>query len=177
MNITAGSLRGRRLQPLALPGLRPTPAKVRQALFNILADISGMRVLDLFAGSGVMALEALSRGAAFAVSVEQQRRAADAMELLRIDWGLDERWRIMSSGVEHALAVLAGNSFDLVFADPPYAQGMATQLPQWLDQQNISCTQLVIEESARIESQWPTGWHCEQSRCYGDTCLHFLARS
>lgn len=174
MNITAGALRGRKLQVPDLPGLRPTPAKVRQALFNILADVDGMCALDLFAGSGVMALEALSRGAATAISIEQQRPATRAMEVLRTGWGLEGRWRVMPMSVEKGLATLSGSHFDLIFADPPYDKAFTTLLPQWLDQHAITCTLLVMEEAARVIPEWPVGWQCEQSRRYGDTSLHFL---
>ncbi|TLS68709.1 16S rRNA (guanine(966)-N(2))-methyltransferase RsmD [Mariprofundus erugo] len=175
MNITAGTLRGRKLQVPDLPGLRPTPAKVRQALFNILADVDGMRILDLFAGSGVMALEALSRGAASAISIEQQRPATRAMELIRTGWKLEEQWKVMSASVEKGLATLSGHHFDLIFADPPYNKAFTTLLPQWLDQHAISCELLVMEEAARVEPEWPAGWQCRQSRRYGDTTLHFLS--
>lgn len=177
MRITAGELRGRGLSVPDLPGLRPTPAKVRQALFNILADVGGMRVLDLFAGSGVMALESLSRGAAAAISIEQQRRATRNMEQICAEWRLSGQWQIYTNDVERALTPLSGQHFDLIFADPPYKQGFCELLPQWLDQHHIGCDRLVIEESARVEPQWPVGWLCEQSRRYGDTCLHFLSRS
>ncbi len=73
MRITAGAMRGRVITVPNVPGLRPTPSKVRQALFNILGSVDGFRILDLFAGSGIMALEALSRGAASATSIEQDR--------------------------------------------------------------------------------------------------------
>jgi len=177
MNITAGSLRGRKLAVPDLPGLRPTPAKVRQALFNILADVTGKRVLDLFAGSGVIGLEALSRGAISLISIDQQRRATRAMEQLRSAWGLAAQWQIYTNSVERALTPLSGQHFDLIFADPPYQQGFSELLPQWLDEQEIGCETLIIEESARVEPQWPAGWRCAQSRRYGDTCLHFLSCS
>jgi len=177
VRVTAGSLRGRKLNVPDLPDLRPTPAKVRQALFNILHDVSDIHMLDLFAGSGIMAIEALSRDAASVVSVDQQRQATRAMEAVRANWQLDDRWQISSTSVERALTMLAGKHFDLIFADPPYAKGFVTLLPQWLDQHGIGCDQLVIEESVRIQPEWPTGWLCEQSRKYGDTCLHFLSRT
>lgn len=175
MRITAGSLRGRLLNVPDEPGLRPTPAKVRQALFNILGPIDGMRLLDLYSGSGVMALEAISRGAS-ALSVEQNRRLTRDMEQVRQQWDLTESWQIKTGMVEKGLQALAGEYFDLIFADPPYRQGFAEKLPQWLDELGISCDLLVIEESARVNPLWPEGWQCEQSRRYGDSTLHFLSR-
>jgi len=176
MRITAGFMRGRIIQVANVPGLRPTPSKVRQALFNILGPVDGFRVLDLFAGSGIMALEALSRGAESALSVEQQHKAVRNLEQSRDILALTDRWQVKSASVETALARLTGASFDLIFADPPYAQGYAEKLPDLLTQHAIGCGQLVIEESSRIEPVWPAGWVCLQSRRYGDTCLHFLVR-
>ena len=174
MRITAGALRGRKLQVPDAPGLRPTPSKVREALFNILGDVQGFRMLDLFAGSGIMALEALSRGAATAVSIEQNRRAVHAMDQLRTSLDMAEIWQIMPMSVEKGLSCLTEQSFDLVFADPPYEQGYAGALPALLNRHAIHCSRLVIEESARVQLQWPAGWRCRQSRRYGDTILHFL---
>lgn len=174
MRITGGDMRGRNIPVPDLPGLRPTPSKVREALFNILGDIDGFRVLDLFSGSGIMAIESLSRGASGVVSVEQQRRAVAHLQQLCRTLSLAEQWRILPVSVERALPGLAGQSFDLVFADPPYAKGFAEKLPEWLDQYGISCMQLVIEESAKVVPEWPAGWTCNQSRRYGDTILHFL---
>ncbi|NWF38904.1 16S rRNA (guanine(966)-N(2))-methyltransferase RsmD [Mariprofundus sp. NF] len=175
MRITAGSLRGRVLNVPDEPGLRPTPAKVRQALFNILGPIDDMRLLDLFSGSGVMALEAISRGAS-ALSIEQNRRLTRDMEQIRQQWDLAAGWQIKTSLVEKGLPALAGQSFDLIFADPPYHKGFAEKLPQWLDRDDIGCGLLVIEESTRVNPTWPEGWQCEQSRRYGDSTLHFLSR-
>jgi len=176
MRITAGSMRGRIIQVPNVPGLRPTPSKVRQALFNILGAVDDFRVLDLFAGSGIMALEALSRGAASALSVEQHHRAVKAMQQSRSTLNTSEAWTIRTGSVAQSLSGLTGTSFDLVFADPPYAQGHAETLCKLLTQHDIACGQLIIEESSRIQPDWPEGWICQQSRRYGDTCLHFLEK-
>jgi len=175
MRITAGAMRGRVITVPNVPGLRPTPSKVRQAMFNILDPVDGFHMLDLYAGSGIMALEVLSRGAASAISIEQDRRAVKALQQSREKLGLSQQtWRITAASVERALSVLAGESFDLISADPPYARGFSEALPTLLTQHDIRCEQLVIEESSRIQPNWPDGWLCQQSRRYGDTCLHFL---
>jgi len=176
MRITGGSMRGRNVPVLALPGLRPTPSKVREALFSILGDIADCRVLDLFSGSGIMALESLSRGASSVISVEQQRRAVMHLQQLQTSLSVTDSWQILPTSVERALPGLAGQAFDLVFADPPYAKGFAEKLPAWLARHGISCGQLVIEESAKVAPLWPAGWTCRQSRRYGDTTLHFLTQ-
>ena len=174
MRITAGSLRGRNIHAPDIAGLRPTPAKVRQALFNILGDIEGWKVLDLFTGSGLMALESLSRGAEMAISIEQHRKACDHLRKIQHEWQLEKSWRILPGEVEKALTKLADNCFDLVFADPPYERGIAEQIPAWLVQHRISCRWLVVEEASRASPIWPSGWTLMQSRRYGDTCLNFL---
>lgn len=167
-------MRGRKLQVPDIPGLRPTPSKVRQALFNMLGSMDGLRMLDLFAGSGIMAVESLSRGATTAVSIEHNRQATHSMDQLRSKLNLTESWQIMPVSIEKGLCRLTGQSFDLVFADPPYEKGFASKLPALLNQYGIHCNRLVIEESSRLQPEWPQGWHCQQSRSYGDTTLHFL---
>ncbi len=177
MRITAGSLRGRVMHIPPLPGLRPTPAKVRQALFNILHDMDGIAMLDLYAGSGLMALEAISRGAGKVLSVEMNGRAIQHMRAIRADWRLADAWQIFAGKVDHALESLSGTHFDLIFADPPYVQGLAERLPARLDACMVRCSQLVIEEASRVQPVWPAGWLCTAARRYGDTTLHFLQRS
>lgn len=176
MRVTAGDLRGRVVRVPDLPGLRPTPSKVRQALFNILGPIDGESVLDLFAGTGIMSLEALSRGAVSALSIELNRKLTVQMQQLRGEWQLGGAWQIVAAPVEAGLKGLAGRQFDLVFADPPYRQGFSEQLPAWLDRHGIDCDRLVIEEASDVSPVWPAGWECSQSRRYGDTTLHFLLR-
>jgi len=167
-------MRGRVIRVADVPGLRPTPSKVRQAMFNIIGSVEGFNVLDLFSGSGIMAVEAISRGAMQAFSIEQHRGTIRALQQARVMLKLEDIWRIESVSVEKGLKALAGSSYDLIFADPPYAKGYAELLPVLLAKHAIDCEQLVIEESARITPTWPAGWVCQQSRRYGDSCLHFL---
>jgi len=176
VRITAGSMRSRIVPVADVPGLRPTPSKVRQALFNMLGSVDDFDVLDLFSGSGIIALEALSRGARCAVSIEHNRIAIKSLRQSSELFKLEDSWDIRQCSVEKGLKLLAGRSFDLVFADPPYAQGEAEKVPLLLDQYDIACGQLVIEESSRQRPIWPEGWVCSQSRPYGDSCLHFLLR-
>jgi len=174
MRITAGRFRGRNLPIPKSSDVRPTPSKVRQALFNILGNIEGAFVLDLFSGSGLMALEALSRGAAEVTLVEKNRQTFTRLRDVRRDWAIEDEWQLLCGDVQEMLPRLAGRRFDIVFADPPYARGISECIPRWLDNARIFCPQLVIEESARVDPMWPSGWTESQSRRYGDTCLHFL---
>lgn len=121
MRVITGSARGRRLRELEGTETRPTTDRVKESMFNILQfDIEGSRVLDLFAGTGQLGIEALSRGAAAAVFVEQRRDAAALIrENLRLT-GLTDRARVVNG---EALVYLAsaGERFDIIFLDPPYA--------------------------------------------------------
>ena len=127
MRIIAGEWRGRRLH--APPGLdtRPTADRVRETLFSMLVSrlgsFEGLRVADLFAGSGAMGLEALSRGAAFACFVESDSKAAAAIRANAAELGALDRVQILGGS---ALALPRSDPFDLVLADPPYAAGSGT---------------------------------------------------
>jgi len=122
MRIIAGRNKGRTLKTPTWEGLRPTSDRLRETLFNVLAPrIAGARVLDVFAGTGAVALEALSRGAALAVCIESHRRATDLIADNRMRTGEQERCRIVSATAERALrAPVDGGPFDIVFLDPPY---------------------------------------------------------
>ncbi len=177
VRITAGRFRGHHIPVPEVTGVRPTPSKARQALFNILGSLEGTVVLDLFSGSGLMALEAISRGASATVSIESNRRVIRHLQGIRKQWGIEDCWQLLHGDVHVMLASLADRHFNLVFADPPYAGGISACLPRWLDETRVSCTELVIEESARVVPTWPPGWTQRQSRRYGSTCLYFLART
>jgi len=177
MRITAGELRGRKVRVPDISGLRPTPAKVRQALFNILGDIRGWHVLELFSGSGLMALECLSRNAGRVISIERNVRLCQNMIDVCGEWGLRTRWRIIHGDAESMLKQLPKRHFEMAFADPPYDRGLAELIPQWLSHAGIHCDRLIIEESVRATPRWPKDW--TQTRCkrYGDSCLYFLCHS
>jgi len=124
--ISAGSLRGRKLMnlPEGVPGLRPTGAKVRQAIFDRLGSaVVDTRVLDLYSGSGALAIEALSRGAASATLVEKDPRVVRHLTAQLAALGLAGRATITRGDAEHVLAAgpAARGRYDLVFVDPPFA--------------------------------------------------------
>lgn len=122
MRIIAGIHKGRTLKTPTWEGLRPTSDRLRETLFNILAPrVSGARVLDAFAGTGAVALEALSRGARAAVCVEHDRRAIRLITENRGRLGEEDRCQIVGERVEGVLEQpLCGGPFDIVFLDPPY---------------------------------------------------------
>lgn len=130
MRIISGTLKGRRLDAPDWPGLRPTSDKLRETLFNVLAPhIDGARVLDGYAGTGAVGIEALSRGAAHVTFVEPDPRAAGLIESNLRRCQVTERYVIIRARFEQAAAGLGGAAFDLVFLDPPYgADTLATAL-------------------------------------------------
>lgn len=129
MRIVAGAFGGRALKTVEGPGYRPAMGRVREALFSMLeargAVWSAVTVLDLFAGSGSLAFEALSRGAAHALLVESAPRAVDCLRANARALGLDEsRCRIVRAEVSRALAARPQHPFDVVFIDPPYGKNL-----------------------------------------------------
>ena len=130
--VIAGSAGGIRLLAPVGRGTRPTPDRVKESLFSILGPrLPGARVLDLFAGTGQLAIEALSRGAASAVLVESGREPAEVIRHNLDRTGLSGKARLVRTDCRSALRVLAaeGCAFDLVFLDPPYAEA-----PRWFGQ-------------------------------------------
>ena len=122
MRIIAGEFKGRRLKAPKWDGLRPTSDKLRETMFNLLAPrIVGARVLDVFAGTGALGLESLSRGADFAVFVEQDRRAAVLIGDNAATCGVANRCAIIRDRAERALdRHIAEGPFDVIVLDPPY---------------------------------------------------------
>src|SRR5262245_48706510 len=124
LRVIGGSLRGRKWRVADAPGLRPTPDRVRETLFNWLAPhLSGRRVLDLFAGSGALAFEALSRGAATATLVEQDRAALGLLRETAARFGLSAV-RIEGGDAIAFLRSQPAGAFDVVFLDPPFQSGL-----------------------------------------------------
>jgi len=130
MRISAGEHRGRRLQGVKGKATRPTSDLLRQAVFNVLgAQIQGAQVLDLFAGTGSVGLEALSRGAASATFVERDRRAVETLRSNLANLNLTSHARVIAGDVLLALKRFeaAGETFDCIFLDPPYAGELAAR--------------------------------------------------
>jgi 16S rRNA (guanine966-N2)-methyltransferase len=182
MRIVAGTFRGRRLATPSGRDVRPTADRVREALFSILGDIDGAVVLDLFAGTGAMGLEALSRGAASATFVEIDRRA---MEVVRrnVDATISDGQHPTdlikgdATRVVRSLA-LAERRFDLVFFDPPYDRTaeLVGDLRRSLPQVCAPGSRIVLEVATRhrdVIADAAAGWHgeVEVERTYGDTVV------
>lgn len=136
MRIIAGTRKGRKLHALGDLPIRPTADRLRESVFNILAgEMAGAVVLDLFAGTGSLGMEALSRGAESCVFVEKNPRAVDLIRRNLTRCGLTERAQVMKRDVLRGLDFLnpVEHSFDVVFLDPPYNQGYVTSALLLLD--------------------------------------------
>jgi 16S rRNA (guanine966-N2)-methyltransferase len=178
MRVVAGRLGGRRLRAPRGRDTRPTSDRVREALFSMLGPIDGARVLDLFAGSGALAIEALSRGAASATLVEREARAVAViranLEALAI--GSDEA-RLVHGPATTALgdAPRRGDTYDLVFLDPPYreATALGRELSQALPAVLAPNARVVTESDRRapLELDLPV----VRERRYGDTLIRIHA--
>lgn len=177
VRILAGELRGRRLA--VPPSARPTASRVRESLFDVWGEsVRGARFLELFAGSGAVALEAVSRGAAEAVLVESDR---SAIERLRRTCGelAPDRARVVAARLPGQMGRLGrhiGTGFDLVFADPPYDFTRWRDLAEALEGLLTSGAQVVLEHSPRSDPGDVCGRLSRTSRRpYGDHVLSFYA--
>lgn len=179
--IIGGTAGGRRLKTPPGDGTRPTSDRVREALFSALESqlgtLVGHTILDLYAGSGAIALEALSRGAAGATAVESDRRTARLISSNAADLGMAVT--VLARSVEAVVAQQASTEFDVVFADPPYPltepelaevlAGLANH--GWVHDGTL----VVIERSARSpEPTYPAGWETLRERRYGETVLWYV---
>lgn len=181
--IISGEAGGRRLRTPDGDGTRPTSDRVREALFSSLAArdaIDGAHVMDLYAGSGALGLEAASRGAASVLLVESDRSASATIRANICDLGVAGA-RLQSGTVERALDRPASLRYDIVLADPPYdvtEESLSAVLEmllahQWLAQEPI----IVVERSSRSpEPTWPDGIVAEGSKSYGETVLWFATQ-
>lgn len=180
--VIGGSAGGRRLRTPPGDGTRPTSDRVREALFSSLESslgtLAGLRVLDLYAGSGALGLEAVSRGAEVLTSVESDRRTARLVQDNAATLGF-RKVEVAALPVARFLAQQPRAPYDLVLVDPPYATtevelGQVLHLLTahgWLDDDAT----LVVERSARSpEPAWPPGWGRERRRDYGETTLWYV---
>jgi 16S rRNA (guanine(966)-N(2))-methyltransferase RsmD len=177
MRIIAGTNKGRGLKAPKWAGLRPTSDKLRETLFNILAPhVIDARVLDVFAGTGAIALEALSRGAAAATCVEQDRRAVQLIEENRARCGEEMRCAIIRDSVERALArPLPGGPFDIIVLDPPYDYPALASAVRDAAGQRQPGAVLVLEHASRVAPPAPDGLTVTRTVKSGDSALSFYA--
>jgi 16S rRNA (guanine966-N2)-methyltransferase len=183
MRIVAGDLSRRTLVAPKGDNTRPTTDRIREALFQHLESarldegFDGLRVLDLFAGSGALAFEAISRGASCATLVEADKSALVAIRENIAALGLRSEASVVAGKLPSALRRVTG-SFDLVFADPPYAT--STPFRSLVDDlRRLAAFNglLVYEHSARTQPATLEGWTAPETRSYGGTHVSFYRRS
>lgn len=170
MRVVSGELRGRRIE--APPGndTRPTTDKVREATFNALGSLDLVRdalIVDLYAGSGALGIEALSRGAAHCTFVERDRSALRTLRDNVATLGLDDRSRVVAGD---ALVLARGIDVDLVLADPPYG------FDRWAELLDVVPGSLVVAESGH-ELGDVDGWSIQRSKRYGRSWVTFYERN
>lgn len=182
MRVISGAARGRKLQTLAGMRVRPTADRVKEALFSIILScqgiLTGTRVLDLCAGTGGLGIEALSRGAAQAVFVDNHRESAALISRNLTICGFIGQSRVVVRDAVTALYELEqkGERFELVFLDPPYRMGITEQLLAVLGASGVLTEDaLVIAEHARDEllPEEPGCLRHGDRRVYGDTAVSF----
>jgi 16S rRNA (guanine966-N2)-methyltransferase len=179
MRIVGGDLRGRTVRAVPGRSTRPTADRVRQSVFDALGQrCDGLRVLDLYAGTGALAFEALSRGAAQATLVEQDAKAVQVLRRNAEELGLASRCTVLRQDVASAFAELRG-PYELVFSDPPYALRAAqTTLDELAARGLVAQGGTVVLERDRREARprVPDGFEMAGERRYGDTLVLIVHR-
>lgn len=175
--ITGGSLNSRKLKSPKGLNVRPTPGRVKESLFSIVAErLEGARFLDLFSGTGAIGFEAASRGAARVVAVEAHRETAHAIGEAAQNLGVSDVVEVMAAPAERALYRLEG-PFDLVYLDPPYANEVPLQLFRLMRERNLLAPDalVVYEHAAKTILPEIPGFRSAREEVYGDVALAFLA--
>lgn len=178
VRIIGGEWRSRQLQVIDAPGLRPTPSRVRETLFNWLQnDIRGSRCLDLYAGSGALGFEAASRGAKLVIQVENNLQVCQALKenavLLKA-----QQINIVPMDVMRFLAGDA-EAVDVVFLDPPFGMNLVSQTCQWLEDK-LWLTQrakIYVESECELKlNNLPENWILLKAKTAGDVAYHLFER-
>ena len=185
MRVVAGALKSRALKAPKGDATRPTSDRVRESLFAVLGDVSGIVVLDLYAGSGALAIEAISRGAERAVCVEMARPALSVIRENVIALGIEARLHVVARKVEDSATALASHGpFALVLIDPPYADVPSGALARALapilarrDELFAEDALVVVEHAARDAAPALPGLVHEDDRRWGDTAAAFYRAS
>jgi 16S rRNA (guanine(966)-N(2))-methyltransferase RsmD len=179
LRITGGEARGRSISSPDGRAVRPTSSKIRQALFNILGKrVVDAQFLDLFGGSGLMGIEAISRGAAGLTTIEQDRKLAANISnsLAKLNYEAD----VIVGDVRERLGDLEGSKFDIIFADPPYKSPLAKSVLQLVDRYGLlSDDGIMIIEHAK-ETDLPlekVALKLTNQREYGQTSLSFFQKA
>ena len=181
MRVISGTLKGKKLLSAKGLSLRPTSDRVRESIFDILqGKVEGLRVLDLFAGTGAMGIEALSRGAISAVFIENQE---SSLEILRKNLSacrMEAVTQVLAKEAEEGLRLLEGQggSFELIFLDPPYGKGLVRRTLGRLAESRLWVpeTLIVAEHSPAEEVEGVFPWERVDFRKYGGTRISFFRK-
>jgi len=180
MRIIGGNLKGKRLSSIRGNRIRPTADRIRESIFNILSGrVQGATVLDLFSGTGALAIEALSRGAAFAVLIDKYKKAFWVIEKNVRACGLEKGVKIIQWDITKNLKCIGGfrPAFDLVFMDPPYGRMTLAKTLRNLDRSDSlkKGTLLVVEHALLEPLDSELGrFSVTDQRKYGKTLVSFL---
>jgi 16S rRNA (guanine966-N2)-methyltransferase len=178
MRITGGEAKGKQIYIQKGSLIRPTADRVRESFFNIISAIAGKSFLDLFAGSGIVGLEALSRGATPVVFIEKNARVAAALKKNVESMGFELQAEVITAPVMKALRSLVsgGRKFDIIFADPPYNKGMTEEIFGFIDPEKLMTEDavIVIQHSLKEAIGQTDSVSLTDQRKYGDTVLSFF---
>ncbi len=182
MRVISGKLRGKRLFTLKGMNLRPTSDRVKEAIFDILQNsVEGQKVLDLFAGTGALGIEALSRGAKRAVFVEGSPQSLTVLYKNLEACRIQEQAEVLSREVQAGIKILSerGETFDLIFLDPPYGKGLARRTLLALSGESILAADalIVAEHSPAEDLDAISLLQRVDRRKYGSTLVSFLRKS
>lgn len=178
MRVNAGNYKGKLLLSLEGNKTRPTSDKVRESIFNIINVKTGIegRVLDLFAGTGALGIEALSRGASSAVFVDKN---PDAVKIVKRNISfVKERTEVYNTDWKVAVRKLEGRQFDTIFIDPPYALGIENQILTEIITKNLLDDDgiIIIEHSTDNNFEYDTSYFIGDRRAYSGTSVTFLTK-
>lgn len=180
VKIIAGQWRGRNIEFVDSVGLRPTPVRVRETLFNWLQyDMLNSRCLDLYAGSGALSFEALSRGAKSVLQVEDNPQVCRQLKANAVKLAAETQVKIVQSEVMRFLAEPYGESFEVVFIDPPFANNLAVPTCQWLEDKGWLSAQAKIYvevEQSLILQGLPENWQLLRHKTAGEVGYYLFQR-
>ncbi|OGC85438.1 MAG: 16S rRNA (guanine(966)-N(2))-methyltransferase RsmD [candidate division Zixibacteria bacterium RBG_16_43_9] len=178
MRIISGEKKGARLFSLKKRKIRPTSDKVKGAIFNILSSVEDKKILDLFAGSGALGIEALSRGAKEVVFVDSSFTSLDLIRKNLEKLGFKDKSRLIKKNVLRFLKDKFEGRFDLILADPPYGKGLCQKVLEILSEKEFLNAEgvLVIEHHKKEKIEKLGNFILLQERKYGDTLVSFFRK-
>ncbi len=181
MRVIAGKAKGMKLKAPDGLTVRPTADRVKEALFNIIGSyIINARFIDLYAGSGAIGIEALSRGAHSCIFIEKQRKNFLVIKENLGKTGFEESARLIMAEVNKALVILNGEKIkaDLIYLDPPYnCPDLTSVVNRVLELKIIAENGLLIAEHAYKNRQWAEAYGSVRQKKYGDTCLTIISNT